>query len=136
MFSHIKEAIRTVTYRDSPDDPDIVIAERAEPAIPVAGRRISRLIEGFVIVSIVGPIAAFAGLQLDHLIPRGSVTLTTIAGTVGVFLGLAVNWLRTDIERNISSHVNLADALAPFFGHRLDETFRILKGSTRGPEAD
>jgi len=42
-------------------------------------------------------------------------------------LMLALNWLREDVERNIKEHFTLGQTLAQFFGHKLDDTFRILK---------
>jgi hypothetical protein len=128
MLSHIREAIRIVSYREPQDGPGIVIAERIEPSVSAAGKRISRFLEAIIVICVFGPIAALVGIKLGRLYQGQSLALTTITGAVGVFLGLMVEWLRTDVERNIRTHINLADALAPFFGRRLDNAFRILKG--------
>jgi hypothetical protein len=131
MFSHIREVVRIVSYREPQDVPNIVIAERVDPVVPVAGKHIARFFEIVAIVYVIGLVAGPLGDRLGHLIPARTVGMTSVVGAVGALLMLIVNWLRADIEHNIRLHINLGNTLAPFFGRRLDNTFRILGGSTR-----
>jgi len=105
-----------------------VIVERVEPSVSAAGRAISQFFEVFVAVYVISYIAGPLAREIDKLIPNRSVAMTTIAAAVGAIFMYIVDWLRADLQLKISSRVNLTDKLAPFFGHRLDNTFRVLRG--------
>ena len=128
MFSHIREAVRIVSYHETQGGPDIVIRERIEPTVPVAGKHIARFFEIIVVVYVIGRIAGPLGYKLGHLIPARTLAMTSVAGALGALMMLMVDWLRTDIQQKISLHINLGNTLAPFFGRRLDNMFRILRG--------
>src|SRR5260370_838898 len=126
MFSRIREAARIITYREPQNGQDFAIMECVKPRVSAAGRAIANFFEVFTVVYIIGRLAGPLAGKLEHLIP-GPVALTTLVGSLGALLMLLVHWLRNDIQQKISSHINLTDTLAPFFGHKLDNTFRVLR---------
>ncbi len=128
MFSRIKDAIRIITYREPVvHGPDTLIVEHAPLASTVAGRRIAKFAEFsvalYLIAHVSGPITKF----IEHQLGKPSASTTTVA-VVGAVVMFIANALREDIEAKLRSHIKLADSLAPFFGKRMHNSFRVLKG--------
>ncbi len=130
MFSRIKEAIRIVTYREPEHGPDAVIVDHQAAGSSRTGRIIAAGIEVLIVVYVLAYIAGRIGERLSKIIPtsHSSVSVATIAGAVGVLLALIVHSIKNDIETKIRARINLAEVLAPYFGHRLDYAIRVLKG--------
>jgi hypothetical protein len=129
MFSRIREATKIIGYREPQHGPDFVIAEHHAPTTSPAGRAISNILEVLIAIYTLGYAAGYISEHLTKLIPSTrSVSINTLTGAIGVLLVLVLNSFRDDIEKKIRARINLADILAPYFGHRLDHTFRVLKG--------
>lgn len=129
MFDRIREAIRIITYHEPADGPDAVIVERGAETPSKVGKTISRVIEFVVVFYALAYAAGSVGERLSRIIPpTRSVSVATLAGAVGILLVYIVNSIRNDIESRIRARINLAEMLAPYFGHRLDYTIRVLKG--------
>ncbi len=129
MFSRIKDATRIITYREPATGPDAVIVERDRPTTTAAGKVISHVFELLVVVYALAHAAAYITDHLTKIIPATrSVSLGTIAAAIGVLLAFVMHQLRDDIEQKIRAHINLSELLAPYFGHRIDRTIRVLKG--------
>jgi H+/Cl- antiporter ClcA len=132
MFSRIQNAIQIVTYRESETGGDAVIVERETVTPSRPGKIIAGFVELLVAVYTIGYLAGRIGDHISKSIPDShSVSLGTLTGAVAVFLMLTLHWIREDIEKKIRARLNLVDVLAPYFGHRLDYTVRVLKGSVR-----
>jgi hypothetical protein len=132
MFSRIRETIRIITYREPQNGADALIVERAEIAASPQGKFIARMLEVVPVIYILGYVAGSIGSHISKIVPpMHSASLTTIAGAVGVLLGLILQWVKEDVQEKIRARLNLADVLSPYFGHRLENTIRILKGSVR-----
>lgn len=129
MFSRIREAIRIVNYREPHNGADAVIVEQTPATSRPTGKLIASLIEWTLLVYSLAYIAGIVSDRLTKFVPATrSVSIGTIAGAVGVLLALVLHSLRDDIERKLRSRIDLAELLAPYFGHRLDYTIRVLKG--------
>lgn len=129
MFSRIRETVRILKYREPQEAPGIVFVERVQPTVSKTGRFIAGLLEATIAVFVIGWIAAALSHAFDHLMPHpSSLTLTRITGALGAVLMLLGNMLRDDIQQKIRAHLNLSGIAAPFFGHKLEETFRTLRG--------
>jgi len=129
MFSRIQEAIRTLTYREPETGQDAVIMERTPPVSTAAGRAISHILEYVILVYALADVAVRISERLTRLIPNThSVSLETLAAGVGILLVLILHQVRDDIQEKIRARINLKNVLAPYFGHRLDYTIRVLKG--------
>jgi hypothetical protein len=128
MFSRIREAIRIIGYREPNCEAPFVIQEHIEPPPPsVTGRRIAYLIQVAFAIYIIGRVSGPIGKELILLLPGHAVSLT-VAGGTGALLMWTIDWLRNDIQTKLRLHLNLDDKLAPFFGHKLENVFRVLKG--------
>jgi hypothetical protein len=129
MFSRIREAARIISYREPQHGPDFVIAEHHTPTTSRAGRTISNILEVLVAIYTLGYAAGYISEHLNKLMPSTrSFSMNTLTGGIGVLLAIVLNSFRDDIEKKIRARINLAEILAPYFGHRLDHTFRVLKG--------
>jgi hypothetical protein len=129
VFSRIREAIRIITYREPDSGPDAVIVDHKVATSSRAGRIISRGLEVLMVVYVLAYVSARISERLSKIIPSThSVSVTTIAAAIGVLLMFLVHSIKDDIETKIRTRLNLAEALAPYFGHRLDYTIRVLKG--------
>lgn len=132
MFSRIREALRIITYRAPENGPDAVIVERDNTSPSAAGHRVARLIEATIGVYTIGKLAAFIGDRLIKVIPDKQFTSTTVlAGCVAALLLVIFSWIRQDLEEKFRAHLHLADTLAPYFGKRLENASRVLRGSAR-----
>jgi hypothetical protein len=133
MFSRIQEAIRVITYREPDTGQDAVIVEHVETTPTPAGKRIAIVLESLVAISVVGYLSARVG---DRLIDTAfskhlSMSAHVLIGSIAAFFVLAVNWLKHDLEHKFRIHFRLADRIAPFFGKRIDNALRVLRGSVR-----
>lgn len=129
MFSRIREATLILAYREPESGEDAVIVEHKPASFPAAGKVISQVIEVFALVYSLAFVAGRVGEHLNKLIPpMRSVSTETLAGAVGVLLVMTLHSVRDDIEKKIRARINLSELLAPYFGHRIDNTLRTLKG--------
>jgi hypothetical protein len=131
MFSRIKEAKRIISFRESDlgPYPDVVIEQRKPAKTTKAGRTIAYLFEFAFVVLVLARIAGYIGLHLEKLIPAvHSVSLTTLAAAIGIVLTLLLDTVRNDILSRVRGRIKLVELLAPYFGHRLDNTIRVLRG--------
>jgi hypothetical protein len=133
MFSRIKEAIRIITYHEPDTGPDVVIVPEVNTPPTPQGIMISRATEVLIAASTIGWAAGRIG---DYLLNLGfakhlSLSTATIIGSVGVLLTMVVSWIGKDIEMKLRSRIKIADALAPFFGRKLDNVVHVLKGTGR-----
>ena len=129
MFSRIHEALRILTYHEPETGPDAVIVERKETPAPRAGRAIANTIEIFMVAYLVGSLAGYIGSYLYKFVPHTRVaSITTIVGALGFLLTIWGSRLRADIEAHLRAHLDLGNALAPFFGHKLTYASRVMKG--------
>ncbi len=129
MFSRIQEAFQLLTYREPENGPDAVIVERDTLSASRAGKIISHVLEFAMVVCGLAYASGRIGERLSKMIPPArSLSVAIIAGAVGVVLTFIVHSVRDDIEKKIRARINLAEVLAPYFGHRLDNTMRTLKG--------
>jgi hypothetical protein len=129
MFSRIREAVKIIGYREPQTGPDFVVTKQQVATTSGPGRVISHILELTIAVYTLGYLAGHIGERLTKLIPSTrSLSINTLTGAIGVLLAVVLNMFRAEIESKIRSHVNLADILAPYFGHRIEHTLRVLKG--------
>jgi TRAP-type C4-dicarboxylate transport system permease small subunit len=133
MFSRIREAARVIRYQPPETGADAVIVEQTPQTSTQAGRAISKIVEAVLAVYFIALIAGRTGDFLLRFLPHGphAVSTPTFAAAVGAFLMLIVTMLRADIEQKLRSQINVADALAPYFGRRLDRALRVFRTATR-----
>jgi hypothetical protein len=129
MFSRIQNAIRTITYREPETGQDAAIVEHKTPTATGAGKVISHTLELLLVVYVLAYMAGYISDHLTKVIPATrSVSIEVVAGAIGAVLVLILHQLRNDIQEKIKARINLSELLAPYFGHRLDYTIRVLKG--------
>lgn len=131
MFSRLRETFGILTYRpDAHDRPDVVFVEDKPIEPSRASRAIAASIAVFVLITAVGMVARF----LSQIIfpDQATVSLSKLATILGGILGFLAYVL---LDRQIHSWIDkvivrlqITDRLAPYFGNRLTETIRILRG--------
>lgn len=128
MLSRIKETIRILSYREPHDGRDIVFVEHHEPTGSSVGIRIAHTLQVMLVVGIISPLAGFASKYLEQVIPSKSIAFSTLAAGVGALSMVLVHWLRGELQQTLFSHLNISSTCAPYFGHRIEEAIRTLKG--------
>jgi hypothetical protein len=130
MFSHIKEVGRILSYREPKDDACFVFEEKTEPKVSATGYRIASLLIASITIYVAAHLASPIAKGIEHLFPGKAIAMTVLSGGVGALLMWLVDSLRNDFLQSLRTHVRLEERLAPFFGHRLEYVFRVLRGST------
>ena|SRR5947209_8016709 len=130
MFNRIKEAARILTYREPRSGADAVIVSHVQESPSGPGKVISYILEVLIIVYGIGHIAAPLASALSRFMSGKHTSTSTaiLAGALGALLALMTNAIRQDIEQKIRLRLNLSELLAPFFGKKLDNVLRVMKG--------
>lgn len=128
MFTQLKQTIRILTYRNSAvNGPDAVIKERPAQGTTGFGKFVAGFIEVLLVGYSVGFIAAKLGSAFHHLSPAKTVSLTTLVGALGALLFWFGHSMLGQLQALVKKRLNLADKLAPYFGHKMTETYRALR---------
>jgi hypothetical protein len=129
MFRRIRETIEAFRS-DKPAPhavPDLIFVQEQKQELTSISRHIGRLFEGLLLTfagGIVGEVAwkSLASKNLIHV----SVGMTIgITSAISVWIGHA---LLNRLNEKVRFKLKIGERLAPYFGHRLYETYRILKG--------
>jgi uncharacterized membrane protein YeaQ/YmgE (transglycosylase-associated protein family) len=129
MFSRIREAIRILSYKPEKRVPDIVVIDEASlPAPSRFGKVISTIMEDGLLIVLIGILAGKIGSALYHAAPGKSLSIATIAGALGALFAWIFHSFMNDLKLRLKSQINLSEKLAPYFGHKLDATYRLLRG--------
>lgn len=127
MFSRIRETYRILTYHDH-GGPDAVIVPESITPEPKTSRAISNTIEITVVAMVAGYGSGKILYALHTLTGKPSVYSATLTGAVAVLLFIVYEMLTGHLQALLKQKLALGERLAPFFGHKLDETFRVLRG--------
>lgn len=128
MFDRLKEAIQVLSFREPSNDVDIVFVSEAEPLPPPqVSRYIARVIEGTVAAVFIGFSAARIVEFVTHAIGRVSVSITAV-GVTGALLFWIWHQLLGVLQTRAQGFLKLEEKIAPFFGHKMNTAYRILKG--------
>ncbi|MGA3056295.1 MAG: hypothetical protein ABSD63_18965 [Candidatus Korobacteraceae bacterium] len=134
MFSRAKEAYRILTHREPNFGPDAVVVDGDSESVKPTkfSSKISKGIELTVFAIGLGYVAG----KIEHIFPdvqtKTFLSTATLIGALGVIFGFLTRSLIADIEAKLRLRIHLSETLAPFFGHKLESTVRVLKGTTRG----
>jgi hypothetical protein len=132
MFSRIREALRIITHREPENGADAVIVERESTTPSRAGFFIAHTVEILAIAYLFGYVAGKIGPFLYKLVPHPHLaSVSTIIVALGFLLAMWLHSIRADLEKHLRAHLDLGNALAPYFGHRLTNAIRTMKGSVR-----
>ncbi len=127
MFRRIAEAKRILTYRrmETGAEPTCEIRPAQEPHTSNVSRRVASLMEVFAFAFLVGGIARFSESIMPHK------TTADILPWVAILTGALVVLLNQSIHRvvtTIQQRLRIGEHIAPFFGHRIERVYRVLKG--------
>lgn len=132
MFSRIREAFRIITHRESECGVDAVIVERENTAPSRAGVYIAHVLEFIFLAYLFGFFAGRIGALIYKFVPHPRIaSLSTVIGAIGFLLAIWIDSIRNDIEKHLRARLHLGTILAPYFGHRLTNAIRTMKGSVR-----
>ena len=135
MFTRLRETYRILSYREpneGPHGPDVHFVRHEPERFSKVRLSVANLVQVSVVVYVISNLAtpfsnAFEQLLRGHHAP----TVTSVAGGLGALLVFAFHWLRQQLEGAIQKKVRLEEILAPYFGRRLENTIRTLKGAPR-----
>jgi MFS family permease len=129
VFNRLRETIHILTYREPVvHGPDAVIVPKRKDNAPQAGKVIAWLFEAFIFLYVVGFVAGHLGTMISRYPPTKAISVGTLIGALGAVLYWLAHNLTLQIQMLLKRRLNLADRLAPYFGHKLDETYRAMKG--------
>ncbi len=128
MFNRVRHAAHVLSSSpvDPYEHPDIAFEEEQ----PVETNRVSRSIGGLIEIMLIGfVIGTFAAPLLARLWPLTKVaadvnrTTAILAAILGMLAMYCVDKFQAEIRRQL----NIGDTIAPYFGHRISRTIKILR---------
>jgi hypothetical protein len=126
MLTRIQQAIRilsTKTERNA-EMPDIVISDKATIEVHKISRFIGQAIALLLVILTAGPLATL----FSHMIPeKPHYSLTTMVGIITSILAILGSKLLEVLNHRLHDRLNIAERIAPYFGRRLYESYRILR---------
>jgi len=127
MLRRIKQAIETFEKRKpAAHDPDIIFVEEQKQELTRLSRFLGTSIESLILS--MG--AAFIGYFVEKLLTPKHVVLS-VGAVTGLASGIALlilNHAFHSMNHRIGLQLRLGERLAPYFGHRLYHTYRVLRG--------
>ncbi len=127
MFRRLQETIRMLRKpSENPfTKPDVVFVEELELRVS----RVSKAIGGFIEALVLVLVAGYAGSSIAGLFPKQTgFSVGTLAGITAALLSLFGIQLSNNLNRKLQLHLKIGQQIAPYFGHRLEQTYRTLKG--------
>lgn len=126
MFSRLRETIRIVSYKHKPLHPDLLSDDGDEVQVSKTSSRIGNIIE----LNIIGVVTGFVGHYIYNLLSghRTSLSAGTLVGIAGAAVALLLIWFFDSLNHTIQLSIKLGEKLAPYFGHKIEEAVRTLKG--------
>jgi hypothetical protein len=117
-----------LSHREPTFGPDAVIVPQINPPVTKFSTKIARTIEVVIFMYAMGFVAGKLGdLMFPTLHPK-SLSLGVLFGGLGLILAFLGHKILGELEIKLKLHLHLSDRIAPFFGHKLDSTFRSLRG--------
>lgn len=131
MFMRLRETYRILSHRETDKGqhiPDIRFVEEQKPSYSASRLFVSRLVQIAVAIYVVGIVSTPFANAFEHLLNgHRSPSATTVAGGMGALLVIVAHFVRRRVEGAINTNLNLA----PFFGRRVENAVRTLKGIPR-----
>jgi len=128
MLSRIRYAARVLsTPRVSPyEHADIGFEEEQPVVVSRLSRAIGGLVEVIVVSFVIGIFAApfLTRVWPFHTIVDVNRTTATIASILGILATHSYERIKTEIQ----NHLKIGDKIAPYFGHKITETYKTLRG--------
>jgi len=135
MFTRLRETVRILSYHEpntGPHGPDVHFVVQEPQHFSKTRLNVAKLVQAVLAVYIVGKLATPCTTALEKLLQgHHPPTATSVAGGIGALLIFGGHWLRQRIEGAIQKRVRLEEILAPYFGRRLENAIRTLKGVPR-----
>lgn len=128
MFSRIRCAAHVLSPQRVDPYVHADIAFEAEKPLEVS--RASRLIGGLVEVIVISlAIGLFAVPPLSRLWPLRTVANAQHAtAIIASILGISAMFFFEKLKAEVQKHLNIGERVAPYFGHRITEAYKILRG--------
>ncbi len=128
MFSRIRYAAHVLS--SSPVNPyehaDIAFEEEKPVEVTRVSRAIGGLIEIIVVSFVIGIIAAPLLVRLWHLPVSGNVSHVT--AFVASVLAMLFSHFFERFKTEIGNRLGIGQTVAPYFGHKIAEVFKTLRG--------
>jgi hypothetical protein len=111
----------------------MVVDEHSESVKPT---RFSYKIARFIEAGIFGVGLAYLAGRVERIAfpdihPKVFMSMATLVASLGVVMAFLGRQVIADIEAKLRIRFHLSETLAPFFGHKLESTYRVLKSTTR-----
>lgn len=126
MFRKIQRTAYILAYKHQPLHPDLP-SEEPPSRLSKVSAQLGALIQLVIIGSAVGALGSWLARLLFPHQPQ-ILSVETLGGIAGGLCVVLVQWVRQAIENQI--HATIGHPVAPYVGHKLEETFKTLKGDT------
>ncbi len=130
MFTRIRYAAKVLSYSPPKtsefDRPDIVFEEVSPPEVTKVSKGIGTFIEIGLIAIVIGLVS---GPIVHRIFPgKTQSSLMTITGVAASLLSILANQFIEDLNIRIRLKLKIGEKVAPFFGHKIMQAVRTLKG--------
>ena len=128
MFSRIRYAAHVLSSPrvDPYEHADIAFEEEKPVEITRVSRAIGGLLE-IIVVSLV--IGIFAAPLLTRVWPfRITANVNETTAIIAAILGMLAMHCFERVKSEISKHLQIGEKIAPYFGHKIAETYKIIRG--------
>jgi predicted lipid-binding transport protein (Tim44 family) len=128
MFSRLRNTARILSYRERRErpefTPEIEFVEHREQQASKISERIGALVGTLLGCVIVGILAQLASRAIGKHYSEAS--LLTVAGILGAVMFWSLERFTYGVRDFLAKHFKVI--LAPHLGHKIEETYRILRG--------
>lgn len=129
MFDRINNTIRILSYREPKPlphlTPEIEFKEHVPEEYSPAARFLGKGISAFLVLMVVGVSVTWITDLFLKMFNRSAVSLTAVGITGGIIALFAEN-LFGAVRTFIARHFGII--LMPHLGHKVEKTYRILRG--------
>jgi len=129
MFGRILEARRILKHQYEPIHPDSEPTGPSKLEYPTSESRFSsfggKLFEGAFFFAVVAACGKYAGAWLHSKVELSVSTLTALVSGLAAIIGQR---LLDEANHKLLLQLKIGQRLAPYFGHRLERSYKILKG--------
>ncbi|MGH9670259.1 MAG: hypothetical protein ACRD3A_09120 [Terriglobales bacterium] len=132
MFTRIRQAYRILSSKDIGPPahlcPDVVFVDEDAAEPNRGGKLVAGLLEALLLAIVAGWLGTRLTLLIEALRGRETASLTAVGIVAALLFGLLHQLTEHNLVKGLQLHLKFEERLAPYFGHRIDNAIRMLRG--------
>lgn len=129
MFTRLRNTVHILSYREEKTPPHLTPEIEFEEYKPVKHSKIAdflaKTVGLFIVLTVVGFTISWATRAITNIFQKPSVSVATV-GVMGGLIALLLERISGSIRLFLARHFRII--LIPHLGHKIEETYRILRG--------